>query len=71
MRFEKLSTASTVINENQFELIKDLTFKSPSAASSFCRGNSSNGWVDWVNDNGQTLDEVYRNAENKVLEAMK
>jgi hypothetical protein len=61
VRFEKLSTASTVINENQLELIKDLTFKSPSAASSFCRGNSSNGWVDWVNDTGQTLNEVYRN----------
>ena len=70
-RAEKLSTVSMVINENQFELIKDLTFKSPSAASAFCRGNSSNGWVDWVNDNGQTLDEVYRNAENKALEAMK
>jgi len=67
VRFEKLSTASTVINENQFELIKDLTFKSPSAASAFCRGNSSNGWVDWVNDTGQTLDEVYRNLQNRVI----
>ena len=51
----------------EYLAIKDLTFKRPSAASSFCRGNSSNGWVDWVNDNGQTLDEVYRNLQNRVI----
>lgn len=70
-RSEKLSTSSTSINTNQLELTKDLTFKSPSAASSFCFGNLSNGWIAWVNSENQSLDEVYRNTENKILEAMK
>ena len=70
-RAEKLSASSTSINENQLELTKGLTFKSPSAASSFCFGNPSNGWIAWVNSENQSLDEVYRTTENNVLEALK
>lgn len=51
----------------EYLAIKDIAFKRPSAASAFCRGNSLNGWFDWVNDNGQTLDEVYRNLQNRVI----
>jgi hypothetical protein len=35
-------------------------FPSPSAAASFVSGSSVNGWVEWRNSKGQTLDEVYR-----------
>ena len=66
-RAEKLSTASTSINAHQFELTKDLTFKSPSAASSFCIGNSSNGWIAWINEDRQSLDEVYRNSVEEFV----
>lgn len=41
-------------------LTSDVSFPSPSTASSICGGCSSNGWVDWKNDKGQTLDEIYR-----------
>lgn len=42
------------------ELGEDVTFPSPSAAAVFVLGGSQNGWTEWVNDSGQTLDEVYR-----------
>lgn len=38
----------------------DLIFSSPSTAASFCLGRSSNGWEEWKNKDGQTLDAVYR-----------
>ncbi|MBD5238100.1 MAG: GIY-YIG nuclease family protein [Bacteroidales bacterium] len=41
-------------------LTSDITFSSPSTAASICGGCSSNGWVDWKNEKGQTLDEIYR-----------
>lgn len=66
VREEKMSSCATVINENQAVLHQDLTFKSPSAASSFCLGNSSNGWIDWKNKTGQTLDKVVRSQEETI-----
>lgn len=33
-------------------------FESPSAASCFAVGGSSNGWTWWMNSNGETLDEI-------------
>ncbi len=43
------------------------TFSSPSTAASFCFGNSNNGWTNWKDKEGQTLDAVYR----KLLELEK
>lgn len=59
-RTKKLENYTRNIDDEFVELTKDLTFKSPSSASSFCYGNSSNGWITWVNDKGETLDEVFR-----------
>lgn len=42
-------------------LTSDVSFSSPSTASGICGGCSSNGWIDWKNAEGQTLDEIYRN----------
>jgi len=66
-RDEKINSFATAINENLVELNQNITFKSPSAASSFCLGNSSNGWLHWINDTDQSLDEVYRNQEATML----
>lgn len=41
----------------------DQTFLSPSAAAVFVLGGSQNGWVEWTNDEGKTLHEVYRTTE--------
>lgn len=40
-------------------LKEDYTFKSPSAAAEYVLGCSTNGWIMWKNDIGQTLDTVY------------
>lgn len=41
----------------------DQAFLSPSAAAVFVLGGSLNGWVEWTNDEGKTLHEVYRTTE--------
>ena len=38
----------------------DKTFSSPSSAAVFCLGRNSNGWADWKDKDGKTLDSVYR-----------
>ena len=48
-------------NENGHPVLtSDVPFTSPSTASGVCGGCSSNGWANWKNDKGQTLDEIYR-----------
>lgn len=39
---------------------KDHTFSSPSAASALVLGRSSNGWIEWKNASGVTLDALER-----------
>ncbi len=45
-------------------LINDVVFPSPSAAAVFVLGGSQNGWTEWVDDNGNTLSDIYRTEEN-------
>lgn len=50
-----------VTKENDFYILKkDYLFKSPSQASGVILGHNSNGWIDWKNKNGETLNDVYR-----------
>lgn len=46
-------------------LPESVTFSSPSAAAVFVLGGSQNGWTEWVNESGQTLDFVYRNHDHE------
>ena len=46
------------------ELAEDLEFPTPSAAALFVLGGSQNGWTEWVSDDGETLNQVYRSEEN-------
>lgn len=39
---------------------KDHLFNSPSIAAAFLAGKASNGWVDWKDEAGKTLDELER-----------
>lgn len=39
---------------------EDFVFKSPSAAAVAILGRTANGWIAWKNQNGKTLDEIYR-----------
>jgi len=53
---------SGVLKESPKGLVftSDTVFATPSAAASIVTGGSANGWVEWRNSKGQTLDEVYR-----------
>lgn len=43
-----------------FIVERNITFKSPSSASTFCLGMRSNGWTSWKDKEGKTLDEKFR-----------
>lgn len=47
-------------DDGKFYLTKVLSFKSPSGASDFVLGGSTNGWVEWKDKDGKTLDELFR-----------
>ena len=57
-RFTVLSGSGKVI------LADDVELSSPSSAAVFVLGGSQNGWIEWVNEQGQTLDYVYRSKEH-------
>lgn len=66
-RDEKVKTVS--FEQNGFLILKqDISFTSPSSAAEFCIGNTSNGWIEWKDKDGNTLNDIYR--ENKQLEAI-
>ncbi len=45
------------VDGDSFVLQADTVFSSPSTAAAVFLGRNSNGWVDWVDDEGRTLDD--------------
>lgn len=45
------------------DLAEDLELLTPSAAAVFVLGGSQNGWIEWVNNDGETLNQVYRSED--------
>lgn len=52
--------------DGELYLNSDYLFGTPSAAASFCLGNSSNGWKDWKDNDGNTLDDLIRQKIDKI-----
>ena len=52
----------TIVQEadGKYYLTKVITFKTPSGASDFVLGGSTNGWVEWKDSDGKTLDSLFR-----------
>lgn len=59
-RDELIQVGVLVKNSKIIEFIDDYIFKTPSAASDLILARSSNGWIEWKNKNGKTLDELKR-----------
>lgn len=59
-REELISQQSIVNVDGKYILKVTLDFRTPSGASDFVLGGSTNGWVEWKNRDGKTLDELYR-----------
>lgn len=57
----ELQASGDIVMQNGGNILKiTLEFNTPSGASDFILGGSTNGWVEWKNTNGKTLDEVFR-----------
>ncbi|TWT87459.1 hypothetical protein Mal64_29980 [Pseudobythopirellula maris] len=50
-------------NEDQLVLTEDYVCSSPSAAASIVLARSANGWAEWKDASGRSLDEVYRKPD--------
>ncbi len=59
-RQSALKNGDIVETNGKFILKVSMSFSSPSTAASFVLGHSANGWVEWKNKDGKTLDEIYR-----------
>ncbi len=57
---EKIIKEYSVLDNGKLIMTSDKTFTSPSTAACFCLGRSSNGWIEWKDKDGNTLDSVYR-----------
>ena len=60
LRDELLSKQSIVKAEGRYILNVTLDFNTPSGASNFVLGGSTNGWIEWKDRDGKTLDELFR-----------
>ena len=59
-RNELLENGTISQIDGKYILNAVLTFNTPSGASDFILGGSTNGWMEWKNKEGKTLDELYR-----------
>ena len=60
LRDELLSKQSIVKAGEKYILNVTLDFNTPSGASNFVLGGSTNGWIEWKDRDGKTLDELFR-----------
>lgn len=62
-RQECIKDGTIVEKDNKYYFTKIVSFKTPSGASDFVLGGSTNGWVEWKDENGKTLDSIFRNNQ--------
>lgn len=58
---------SNILNEQDGVLVftQDYIFGSPSAAAAAILGRRANGWTEWKDKNGITIDKLYRDLESE------
>lgn len=55
-----LENGNIVCIDGKYKLTVSVSFTSSSSAAQFVLGGSTNGWVEWKDKDGKTLDEIYR-----------
>ena len=55
-----LTNRDIVKVDDKYKLTVSVSFSSPSSAAMFVLGGSTNGWTEWKDKDGKTLDEIYR-----------
>ena len=59
-RAELLASGEISQVDGKYFLTITIEFNTPSGASDFVLGGSTNGWVEWKNSEGKTLNEIFR-----------
>lgn len=59
-RAELLASGEISQVDGKYFLNITIGFNTPSGASDFVLGGSTNGWVEWKNSEGKTLNEIFR-----------
>lgn len=59
---ERLLAQQSIVKRDDGKYILNVTlnFNTPSGASTFVLGGSTNGWLEWKTNDGKTLDEFFR-----------
>jgi hypothetical protein len=60
MRKKLLDDKIFIAENNVLVFAEDFVFGSPSAAAAAVLGRRANGWTEWKDENGKTIDEIYR-----------
>lgn len=55
-----ISNGDIVCIDGKYKLTVSVSFTSPSSAGQFVLGGSVNGWLEWKDKDGKTLDDIYR-----------
>lgn len=55
-----LANGDIIFVDGKHKLNVSMSFTSPNSAGQFVLGGSINGWVEWKDKDGKTLDELYR-----------
>lgn len=59
-REKLIDSGAILVNGLSMKFQRDTVFPSPSTAASVVCGGSANGWIEWKDESGRTLDLVYR-----------
>ncbi|MCH5198215.1 MAG: GIY-YIG nuclease family protein [Oscillospiraceae bacterium] len=59
-RESAIKNGDMIEKDGKYYLTISMSFSSPSSASGFVLGGSTNGWTEWKNKEGKTLDELFR-----------
>lgn len=65
LRTEKLQEFAISESDNCYKVKQKITFTSLSTSAGFLLGRAANGWKEWKNAKGQTIDEVERKSLKK------
>ena len=55
-----LANGNIILADGKYILTVSVSFTSPSSAGQFVLGGSINGWTEWKDRDGKTLDEIFR-----------
>ncbi len=63
----KLQESSVLVEDNgRLRFTQDYLFSSPSGAAAIVLGRTANGWIEWKDADGRTLNEVKRGPEQET-----